>query len=109
MSGKPKPDASRKPEPGKCLARSVAEALAEDPTLEAVTVDQAHHTISVATLGQTDVPKLTERISATVQHAEEAGGLEPCTLLAGESTCQTCGQPLSDFEQRRITIRREAD
>jgi Cd2+/Zn2+-exporting ATPase len=109
MSGKPKPDALRKPEPGKCLARSVAEALAEDPTLEAVTVDQAHHTISVATLGQTDVPKLTERISATVKSAQEAGPMQPCTLLAGETTCQTCGQPLSDFERKRITIRQEAD
>src|ERR1017187_4837563 len=109
MSVTPKPDALRKPDPGKCLARSVAEALAEDPTLEAVTVDQAHHTISVATLGQTDVPKLTERISATVQHAQEAGPLEPCTLLAGETTCQTCGQPLSEFEHKKITIRQEAD
>jgi Cd2+/Zn2+-exporting ATPase len=99
----------RKPDVGKCLARSVAQALAEDPTLEAVTVDQAHHTISVATLGKTDVPKLTERISATIQHAQAAGSLHPCTLLAGETTCQTCGQPLSDFERQKITIRQEAD
>ena len=109
MSVMPKPDAVRKPDPGKCLARSVAEALAEDPTLEAVTVDQAHHTISVATLGKTDVPKLTERISATIQQAQEAAPLQPCTLLAGETTCQTCGQPLSDFERQKITIRQEAD
>jgi Cd2+/Zn2+-exporting ATPase len=109
MTVTPKPDALRKPDPGKCLARSVAEALAEDPTLEAVTVDQAHHTISVATLGKTDVPKLTQRISATVQRAQEAGPLQPCTLLAGETTCQTCGQPLSDFERQKITIHREAD
>ncbi len=98
----------RKPDPGKCLARSVADALAEDPTLEAVTVDQAHHTISVATLGKTDVPKLTERISATVRSAQEAGAMQPCTLLAGETNCQTCGQPLSDFERQKITIRQDA-
>jgi Cd2+/Zn2+-exporting ATPase len=104
-----KPDATRKPDPGKCLARSVAQALAEDPTLEAVTVDQTRHTISVATLGQTDVPKLTERISATIQRAQESDALKPCTLLAGETTCQTCGQPLSEFERQKITIRREAD
>jgi len=108
MSVTPKPDVSPRPDPEKCLARSVAQALAEDPTLEAVTVDQARHTISVATLGQTDVPKLTERISATVQRAQEAGATEPCTLLTGETTCQTCGQPLSDFERQKITIRQEA-
>ena len=65
MSLTPKPDAPRPADHGKCLARSVADALAEDPTLEAVTVDQARQTISVATLGKTDVPKLTERISAS--------------------------------------------
>jgi Cd2+/Zn2+-exporting ATPase len=108
MSVTTKPDALRKPDPGKCLARSVADALAEDPTLEAVTVDQAHHTISVATLGQTDVPKLTERISATVQRAQEAGATQPCTLLAGETNCQTCGQPLSEFERKKITVRQDA-
>ena len=109
MSATPKPDTLRKPDAGKCLARSVAQALAEDPTLEAVTVDQAHHTISVATLGKTDIPRLTERISATIQKAQQAGPLHPCTLLAGETTCQTCGQPLSDFERQKITIRQEAD
>jgi Zn2+/Cd2+-exporting ATPase len=109
MSGTSQPKTARQPDPGKCLARSVAQALAEDPTLEAVTVDQAHHTISVATLGQTDVPKLTERISATIQQAQESGADQPCTLLAGETTCQTCGQPLSEFERQKITIRQEAD
>jgi Cd2+/Zn2+-exporting ATPase len=109
MSPTPKADAIGKPDPGKCLARSVAQALTEDPTLEAVTVDQAHHTISVATLGKTDVPKLTERISETVQQAEESDALQSCTLLAGETTCQTCGQPLSEFERRKISIRQEAD
>jgi Cd2+/Zn2+-exporting ATPase len=105
----PKADTARQPDPGKCLARSVAQALAEDPTLEAVTVDQANHTIAVATLGQTDVPKLTERINATIQQAQESDAVQPCTLLAGETTCQTCGQPLSDFERQKITVRQEAD
>ena len=108
MSVTPKPDALRKPDSGKCLARSVAEALVENPTLEAVTVDQAHQTISVATLGKTDVPKLSERISATVQRTQEAGASQPCTLLAGETNCRTCGQPLSDFERQKITIRQDA-
>jgi Cd2+/Zn2+-exporting ATPase len=109
MSTTSKADAARNVEVGRCLARSVAQALAEDPTLEAVTVDQARHTISVATLGKTDVPKLTERISATIQQAEESEASQPCTLLAGETTCQTCGQPLSEFERRKVSIRQEAN
>ena len=109
MSGPPKCDAADKLDAGKCLARSVADALADDPTLEAVTVDRARHTISVATLGKTDVPRLTERISATVERAQETSASQPCTLLAGETNCQTCGQPLSDFQQRKITIRQDAE
>ena len=96
-------------QPSKCLARSVADALAEDPTLEAVTVDRVHRTISVATLGRANVPRLTERIGATVERAHHAQATEPCTLLEGETTCATCGQPLADFERRKITITQDAE
>src|ERR1039458_2820503 len=99
MSATPKPDTSRKPDAGKCLARAVPQALAEDPTLEAVTVDQVHPTISVPTRGKADIQKLADRISGTRQNAQQAGPLHPCPLLAGETPCQTCGQPLSDFER----------
>ena len=93
----------------KCLARSVVDALAENPALEAVTINRTRHTISVATLGRTDVPKLTERISATVRQAEEAAGTAGCLLLAGEGDCQTCDQPLSEVELRKITIHSDAE
>src|SRR3989440_232937 len=93
----------------KCLARSVVDVLAEEPALEAVTINRARQTISVATLGKTDVPKLTERISATVQRAQEAQGESPCLLLAGEGDCQTCARPLSEQERQKITIRRDAE
>ncbi len=109
MTGKTQSEALHQPDATRCLARSVADALAEDPTLEAVTVDRARRTISVATLGQTDVPKLTERISATVKRAQEDDAVQSCTLLAGLTNCQTCGQPLADFERQKITISQDAD
>ncbi len=46
-----------------CLARSVADTLAEEPSLEAVTFDVAQNKISVATLGLADVEKLTRRLT----------------------------------------------
>ena len=101
-------DTEREADP-KCLARSVVDALAEEPALEAVTINRARQTISVATLGKTDVPKLTERISATVQRAQQVQGEPPCLLLAGEGDCQTCDRPLSDVERQKITIRRDAE
>jgi Zn2+/Cd2+-exporting ATPase len=97
------------PEARPCLARSVVEVLTQDPTLEAVTIDRARQTISVATLGKTDVPRITERISATVQAAQESTGHQGCTLLAGAGDCLNCVRPLAEGDRQKITIRHEAD
>src|SRR2546428_5849818 len=91
MSAPPKDPATCDIEAEKCLARSVADALAQNPALEAVTINRARHTISVATLGNTDVPKLTERISATVRRAEETAGKPACALLAGAGALSNTG------------------
>ncbi len=107
MSGSPSVD-SEAGSPTKCLARSVADALAQEPTLEAVTVNRARKTISVATLGQVDVPRITERVSASIQSARESA--EPaCAVLTGIGDCQTCSMPLSAAERRTITIRNEGE
>ena len=92
----------------KCLARSVADVLAQEPTLEAVTVNHARKTISVATLGQVDVPKITERVAASIQGAEASAG-NSCAILSGTGDCQTCAMPLTAAERRAITVRSEGD
>src|ERR1043166_4962975 len=83
------------PPEAQCLARSVVDALESEPTLEAVTIDRARHTISVATLGKADLPQLTERIRDTVERTRGTDSTPPCNLLAGEGDCQTCTRPLS--------------
>ena len=93
------------PETVQCLARSVVDALAEEPALEAVTIDRAQHKISVATLGRTDVARLTERITAKFQEAQAADTGHVCSLLSGRGDCLSCHRPLSDAEQNKITIR----
>jgi Cd2+/Zn2+-exporting ATPase len=89
---------------GKCLARSVVSVLADEPTLEAVTIDRERRTISVATLGQSDVAKLTERITAQFQEAHESDPSHVCSLLTGKGDCFNCGTPLAEQERKRITI-----
>ncbi len=104
-SGKTVPPA----DPSGCVARSVADTLADEPALEAVTIDRQRQKISVATLGQADVAKLTERITnqlAAIQSQEQ--GLR-CTLLAGGADCASCEQPLSESERNRISIRTEGN
>ena len=108
MSAKPEKKTAGSPNAGPCLTRSVLQVLEEDPRLEAVTIDRDKQTISVATLGQADVPKLTERITATLQHATQDDTGHYCSLLSNAGDCLTCVRPLSETERQRITIRHDA-
>ena len=98
----------RETDAAQCLARSVMDTLAEEPALEAVTIDNAQQKISVATLGRADVEKLTAKISAKISSAQNSAAGQACSLLAGKSDCAHCSQPLSENEQKKITIRRDA-
>jgi Cd2+/Zn2+-exporting ATPase len=103
------PSANRadRPEADPCLARSVVDTLAEEPTLEAVTIDRAHQKISVATLGRADVAKLTERITTQFQAAQAVDPSRSCSLLSGAGDCFTCDTPLSEAERKKITIQND--
>jgi len=91
-----------------CLARSVTEVLASEPALEAVTFNRLRKTISVATLGNVDVPKITDRVAATIQSAV-ADPANHCGLLTGETNCQSCAEPLTERERVAITIKNDGD
>ena len=90
-----------------CLTRSVVETLAEEPALEAVTIDRAHRKISVATLGRADVARLTERITNQFQAVQATDAAHTCSLLNGNGDCFSCDTPLSDDERRKITIQND--
>jgi Cd2+/Zn2+-exporting ATPase len=92
-----------------CLARSVAESLSEEPSLEAVTFDAAHDKISVATLGRADVEKLTERLKEKILSVQNSPASHACQLLSGKDDCATCDLPLSAPERKRITIERRGE
>jgi Cd2+/Zn2+-exporting ATPase len=101
------PSNTENSEDAKCLARSVARVLEQEPRLEAVTLDRSKHTISVATLGTTDVPRLTERVTASIREVQQARTEHPCGLMSGDGDCETCEAPLSGAAQKAITIKRE--
>jgi Cd2+/Zn2+-exporting ATPase len=94
-------------ETGQCLARSVVDTLAEEPALEAVTIDRAHQKISVATLGRTDVGRLTERITREFEVAQSVSAERHCALLTGQDDCFSCNRPLSETERKKITIQND--
>ena len=87
-----------------CLARSVADTLAEEPSLEAVTIDAASQKVSMATLGRTDAEKisqLTRRLTDKIQSAQSAESGKTCSLLSGAGECSQCESPLSPTERNR--------
>jgi Cd2+/Zn2+-exporting ATPase len=94
---------------GHCLVRSVADTLAGEPALEAVTIDRAQRKISVATLGRTDVGKITDRIKRDFETAQSVPAEHRCRLLAGEEDCWSCESPLSEQERGRFTIKQDGD
>jgi Cd2+/Zn2+-exporting ATPase len=107
MSVPPAAKTGRERDAAKCLARSVVDTLGEEPSLEAVTFDPAHQKISVATLGRTDVDKLTQRLTDKFQSSQNTDPQHACSLLSGKSDCAVCGVPLSATEQKKITIQHD--
>lgn len=107
MSDTTESQSPRAPGDSRCLARSVVEAMGAEPTLEAVTINRARQTLSLATLGKIDEPHLTETVSHRIQKAYEAGLNEHCMLLQGQGQCRTCHSPLSQEEREKITIQHE--
>ena len=87
-----------------CIVRSVASALASDPSLEAVTIDRAQKTISVATLGKVDEERIAHQITERVRRAEAVAAQQQCTLLTGNADCASCKVPLTPTERQRLTI-----
>jgi Cd2+/Zn2+-exporting ATPase len=109
MNASPENRRAHDREAGHCLARSVADTLVEEPTLEAVTIDRAHQKISLATLGRADVPRLTGRITRQLETAQTADTGHVCSLLSGTGDCFNCDTPLPESERKRITIRHDGD
>jgi len=109
MDATPSKQATAERDNSHCLTRSVLSALDDDPTLEAVTIDRGRKTISVATLGRADVPKVTERIRTTFQRAQETRARQQCSLLAGHGECDNCNEPLSQLQRQKIIIRHEGE
>lgn len=87
-----------------CLTRAIASVLADEPTLEAVTINPAAKEISIATLGRTDEARLRERLNAKIRELEHAEREDYCRLLAGGNNCAGCSAPLTESERRQFNV-----
>jgi len=87
----------------------VVAILEAEPGLEAVTLDRAQGTISVATLGPVDAARLTAKVSRKFEEGCTPGAQESCSLLAGTCDCWNCGLPLPDTDRKRVAIQQEGE
>lgn len=104
MKGQPSRVADPTVNERSCLARSVVQALEAEPTLEAVTIDREKGKISLATLGQTNIPRITERLTQSFEASSAANQQHGCSLLDGTGNCSDCEAPLAADVRRRLTI-----
>src|SRR5450759_4016933 len=108
MSAAPKSKTERASVSSKCLTRSVVDVLSKEPTLEAITINRSRQVLSVATLGQTDVPRLTSRLAERLHQTETADKDVQCALLAGGGNCSTCDAPLPSRNSKKSRSGRTA-
>jgi Zn2+/Cd2+-exporting ATPase len=100
------PDAA--PDNSRCLVQAVAEAFDEEPSLEAVKINRAQQSISVATLGQVDNAAIERAITERIQRLQQAEAAA-CKLLDGSPDCSGCAvAPLPEVTGR-LTIQHDAN
>lgn len=87
-----------------CLVQTVAEVMRREPALEAVKIDRAQRSVSLATLGQPN-PDL-ERVVTQQIHALQSQ-TPACRLLEGDANCDTCDLTFDPELKRTLDIRQE--
>jgi Cd2+/Zn2+-exporting ATPase len=89
--------------------KTVAEALAEEPTLEAVSLNRAERRLSVATLGRPHAAAVEQGVKARIERLEEESAEgRRCGLLEGEPDCSRCPTPVPPETTRRLRVEHEA-
>ena len=99
----PQPSPSRSPQ-RHCLVHSVAEALAREPGLEAISFDRSKESIDVATMGVVSDSTLAEQIGDTIEEAQAGPVGHECGLLPGQCQWGACGSPLTGTERDAVTV-----
>lgn len=97
------------PDSAHCLVQTVAEAFTEEPALEAVKFDRAHHSISVATIGRADNAEIEKIITERIGRIEQDAAGARCKLLEGAPDCATCAIATPPDVGRSLTIHHDAD
>jgi Cd2+/Zn2+-exporting ATPase len=92
-----------------CLVQTVADAMKNEPALEAVRIDRVRRSVSLATLGRAKNADLERALMAQIRQLEQAEKEQRCALFDGSADCSACPVPPSEEQRRKLTIRADAD
>src|SRR5215218_7925166 len=87
---------------GNCLVQTVADVMRREPALEAVKIDRAKRSISLATLGKPN-PELESFVTSQIRALQEK--TPSCRLLEGEPNCESCSIESAVKRQSILDIR----
>ena len=91
--------------PSKGLVQTVADVMRREPALEAVRIDRAQSSISLATLGRPD-PDLERLVTRQIRALQSQ--TPGCRLLEGDASCETCTLSADPAIQRSLTIKQDS-
>ncbi|MBC8003627.1 MAG: cation-translocating P-type ATPase [Opitutaceae bacterium] len=91
---------------GPCVLESMAQALDQDPALEAITINPADRKISIATMGRRVHPDLEATLSKAIIDAQEHTSKQDCQLLSGQTDCDTCEWGTATIRSGKLRIER---
>src|ERR1051325_8619649 len=85
----------------KCLVQTVADVMRREPALEAIKIDRAQHSISLATFGEPN-PELERVVTQQIRDLQTRS--PGCRLLEGDASCETCTAGSDLALQRSLSI-----
>ncbi len=90
--------------PAHCLVHTVASTMATEPALEAVKINRAQQSISVATLGRHNDADLESHLANEVQRLQQDPDAPRCCVLEGSADCSDCTNPRSAEVHQKFTV-----
>lgn len=109
MTSEKKPATNAVQSSSTCLIQTITDAMKAEPALEAVKVDRAKQSLSVATLGRPQKADWGDHLTAQLQAAREDESSHHCRLLEGDPDCGRCRAPITGEEQTRFNVQHDAD
>lgn len=88
----------------RCLVQTVADVMRRAPGLEAVKIDRAHASVSLATMGPAD-PELEQVVTQQIRALREQ--TPACRLLEGEPDCESCSLTFDPALKQTLKIQQD--